>query len=125
MDFWGSWQVLTRARTLAYVTEQGSAKTQKGANYRFLIASTGFFRAISFYDIFNLNHKTSVADVFTDHRYITLYTTIYCKTKIDLNFRAPPRTSFNFSKAQIFRIKKASRFEMLLRFIFRVFRARF
>ena len=29
MDFWGSWQVLTRARTLAYVTEQGSAKTPK------------------------------------------------------------------------------------------------
>ena len=27
--FWGSWQVLTRARTLAYVTEQGSAKTPK------------------------------------------------------------------------------------------------
>ena len=26
---WGSWQVLTRARTLAYVTEQGSAKTPK------------------------------------------------------------------------------------------------
>ena len=76
MDFWGSWQVLTRARTLAYVTEQGSAKTQKGANYRFLIASTGFFRAISFYDIFNLNHKTSVADVFTIGilRFIQRYT---------------------------------------------------
>ena len=29
MDFWGSWQVLARTRTLAYVTEQGSAKTPK------------------------------------------------------------------------------------------------
>lgn len=66
-----------------------------------------------------------MADVFTDHRYITLYTTIYYKTKIDLNFLTPSRTAFNFSKAQIFRIKKASRKEMLLRFIFRVFRARF
>ena len=59
------------------------------------------------------------------YRYIILYLTIYCKTKIYLNFRAPSRTVFNFSKAQIFGIKKASRFEMLLRFIFRVFRARF
>ena len=34
MDFWGSWRVRAKARTLSYVTEQGSVKTPKRRELR-------------------------------------------------------------------------------------------
>ena len=34
MDFWGSWRVRAKARTMAYGTEQGSVKTPKRREFR-------------------------------------------------------------------------------------------